>query len=129
MKKIIVSIFFILFSVSNVYATKYMVEKEDGRICILNYKDGSADTLENVIEVMGWSKYPIIPIKDSDLPDRRDRDFWMKNPSITGKKIIVDQTKKDAAEQAKAQKKAKEDVALVKIGLTRKEMKDMILGE
>lgn len=93
MKKLV--LLFLLIFPFNLYAKdteKYMVQRPDGGVSIVQYIPGSHDSLTDVLRELGFSNYPITAITDSDLPkDRTYREAWKKS----GLKVIEDETKKE----------------------------------
>ena len=120
-KYLIISLFlFCPFAV----ASEYAIQRDDGKVVILNYIDGSNDTLEDVIAVRGLQGKPIIEVKEK--PAQADRKYW----KIQGGKLVVDIVKKqndEAAEiiQAQAKKEAK-DAVLAKLKITDEELQKVL---
>lgn len=125
------SLFLLLGSMCSkaLYAVEsYAVERTDGGVSIVNYFEGSNDTLDDVLRDIGLSGRPIERISKADMPaDRTDRNFW----KLSGKKVVVDTVKKQAALDAKAQKDAEADSVLSKLKISRQEaqkLKEVISG-
>lgn len=91
----------------------YAVERPDGGVSIIHYIPGSGDSLESVVNELGFSGFPIKRITKNDLPqDRTDRKYWKMNPVPIGKKIEIDTAKKTADETAKAAKEERKRALL-----------------
>lgn len=105
----------------------YLVENKDGSVSIVNHVDSARDDLQEVIDDLGLSDQKIIVMpKTSDLPSAEDRKYWKFNSIPLGKKIVVDEDKKQADLIAKTEKKAKKDTVLSKLKITEEELKDLI---
>jgi len=93
-----------LFISHDAFAELYAVQREDGGVSVINYLEGSKDTLEDVVKQLGYWGRPIHRIKPSDLPsDRTDRKYWTINHVPFGKKIKIDNSEKEKDEAKKAQ--------------------------
>ena len=123
MKKLIF-VFFIVFSsnVYNIYADTYAVERPDGGVSIIYYNEGASDSLESVINDLGFKGFPIKKVDVSDLPpDRSNRKYWKLNDIPVGKKIIIDSVKKQVDLDAQAQKEIEKDAVFTKLKISRAE--------
>lgn len=117
----------LMFFCQTAEAALYAVEREDGEVSIVNYNEGSSDSLYDVMNDLGFIGKPIRAIKETDLPDtREDRKFWKINDVPIGKKIVIDETKKQVAIDKALEKKNKKDKALQKIGLTEQELQELL---
>lgn len=81
------------------FGETYAVTKDDGSVAIVNYFPGSTDTLSDVLEEVGLDGRPIIQI--SEVPEG-PMEYW----KVAGKRVVIDQNKKQAIEN---QKQAKEE--------------------
>jgi len=121
MKKYIVFATIILFS-SSAFASMYVVERPDGGVSIVNYVDGSSDSLEDVLRDLGFKGFPILEIDQSDIPkSKEDRSFWVMNKVPMGSKIKVDSAKKQAHLDALAGKETEKLAILEKMGISKAE--------
>lgn len=128
MKKII--LFMLIFSPTVVFANvdseKYLIEKADGSVAILNYISGSNDSLDKVIHEVFPNQAEIVSIskvKDSDFPKgREDRNFWKKNDSPLGPKVVVDTGKKASFLQGKMREQNERKQVLTKLNITEPEL-------
>lgn len=106
-------IFLFLFFNATAFADweHYAVEKPDGSIAVVGYNPGSNDTIQDVLNELGFSGFPIVSVTKNDLPqDRSDRKYWKK----LGKKIVVDQDLKNS-DLAKKQADDNRKKALLKM--------------
>ena len=124
MKKLIF-LSLILFSVP-AYAEMYAVERPDGGTSIIYYQEGSNDSLESVINDLGFKGFPIKKITPSDLPpDRSNRKYWKVNEIPIGKKIMIDSNKKQADEAAQQSTEARKRAVLKMTPAEFQEAKDL----
>lgn len=80
----------------------YVVEKTDGTVAIIHYLTGSFDSIQDVIRDLGYEARPIEKVNKGDLPPTQtDRLYWKMNPSPMGNRVIVDNVKKQLAEDAR----------------------------
>lgn len=132
MNKIMI-LFFVAFFISiavildaQVETELYVVEKPDGSVSIINYILGSGDSLEGIVNDLGFSGLPIKKITKNDLPnDRSDRKYWKLNQIPIGKKIEIDTVKKQADETAKTIKEARKQALLKMTPAEFQEAKDL----
>ena len=111
-----------LFSTDS-FGARYLVEKPDGSVAIVEYVEGSNDTLEDVIQTLNFNGYPISLIKDGDtLPPRTDRKYWKKD--VFGK-VVVDTAKKTADQAAQSTKEARKQALLKMTPTEYQEAKDL----
>lgn len=127
MKKLTFLILFLIVSL-NCFASqdeRYLVEKNDGSVVIAIYQPGSKDSLSDFLNSAGLGGLNATRLNESDYPsDRSERQFWGR--SFTGKKIGIDQTKKQATQDEKTAKESKKDAILSKLKITRQELKDLM---
>lgn len=123
MRKIIGFLFvFSIFFSFTVYADTYAVDRADGGVSIINYNEGSKDTLQDVIHDLGFDGRPVKRVSASDLPStREDRKYW----TLQGNKVVVDTAKKQVAEAEKAAKEAEKDAVLAKLKISRAEFEKL----
>ena len=121
MKNLLSLLFLVSFS-SSAFASTYAVDRPDGGVSIVNYSEGSSDSLEDVLKAQGFSGYPVSKVEVSELPSRADRKYWKKN----GNKVEVDAVKKSADLAGQADKDAKKAAALAKLKVTHKELKEAL---
>jgi hypothetical protein len=124
MKKLIF-IAFLLYS-TNAFAETYAVQKSNG-IAIVYYFENSQDSLFDVLKSFGLDGLPVVKV-DSLPPNKSDREFWV----ISGRNIVVDQAKKQAAIDAKAARDAEADAVLQKLKISKVEaakLKEVIYGK
>lgn len=95
----------------------YAVEKPDGSIAIINYKEGSFDALDEVLRDLGFDGYPIRRVDPKEFPPREDRDYWI----MLGGKIKVDQMAKQLDLNRQNQHVQKLQALRNKLGLTEEE--------
>lgn len=103
----------------------YAVKKPNGSVSIIHYQEGSKDTLDDVIKDLGYDRsgYSVVQISEKDIPsDRSERDFW----TLRGKKIVVDNDKKQSEADAKNAKEAQRDAVLAKLKISRTELRDLL---
>ena len=110
----IILILLILFS-TPVFAGTYSIEKEDGSLVILQYTEGSLDSLSDVINDRGLSGRPVREVK-SPLPEAE----FIKYDPVT-KTIVADQDKIDAKEADDLKLADDQDKVFQKLGITREE--------
>ena len=130
MKKIYSIIILIqVFFVSNVFAVEtdnYIIEKPDGSVAIVHYVQGSNDSLETVVNQLGFMAMPISTLKSSYFPlDRKDREFWARNDNPFGSKIKIDTAKKALKESEKAVKEDRKRELLKMTPVEYQEAKDL----
>lgn len=126
MKKII---FLILLTTipSIAYAGRYLVEKPDGSVTVVEYVEGSKDSLSDVLDSFGLQGLPIDALNPGDLPATRiDRKYWKKNPVPIGSKVIIDTVKKNADLALEAKKQAEKDAVLLKLKISEDELKALL---
>ena len=113
MKKII---FVLLFLIStNLYAwDKYVIEDLDGSITYLQYNPSSKDTLQDVLKDSGNQGKTYHKV--SAVPDT-DRKYWKWD----GSQVVIDNTKKQADIDKKADDEAERQAILDKLGVTKDE--------
>lgn len=99
---------------TSAYAEKYITEK-DGEFWITDYVGGNKP-IEQVLEEIGAKDASVFQVPESKLP-KVDPEYWMAN----GKKIVVDEGKKQDAEELKAQKKAEKKAILEKLNISAEE--------
>ncbi len=125
MKKIFVSLVLVLISslaFAEVKTEKYAVLRPDGGVSIICYDPEQGKTLQSVIQELGFSGLPIQYLNNSDIPiDRSDRNFW----TLQGKKIVVDQVKKQAALDAQALLDAKQTQAFAKLKISKEDWENL----
>lgn len=132
-KKIIILIICVSFCYP-VYAEKFMVEAKDGSARRIDYVAGASDSLADVISDLGHTGGRVIRYKESDLPPAEDRQYWKLNDIPIGKKVVVDELKKDYdAMQSENDKKEKEEKIAATIkkicpSCTEAEFRDLING-
>lgn len=120
MRKLLILFLFGFCSVS--YADTYAVDRSDGGVSIINYNEGSKDTLQEVIHDLGFDGRPVKRISASDLPStREDRKYW----TLQGNKVVVDAAKKQVAEAEKAAKEAEKDAVLAKLKISKAEFEKL----
>ena len=121
---IILILLLILFS-PLAHAEIYAIEKNDGTIEITeSYIPGG---VEKHIKQYGLENNKTKLIKTSDLPpDRTYRDAWVFNDSPVGKKIMVDQQKKKAIDDAKTAKQNEKQAIFTKLGVSEEELKKVL---
>lgn len=125
MKKIILFSIFVLLS-SKLYAEEeiYSVQRDDGGVSIVHYNPASKDSLEDVLRESGLDGLFARKISASDLPaSKADREFW----KASGKKVVVDQAKKQQSEAEKSQKEIEKQAVLAKLKISKNEA-DALLG-
>jgi len=124
MKKILFVAFLLTFCVSGYAENRYLVEKPDGSVVIVLHVPN--EPLKDVIASMGLTGYPISAITVDDLPKtREDRDFWAVNSVPIGKKIKIDQVKKQKKLDEEAVNDAEIDAILVKLKISKEELKKL----
>jgi len=110
----------ILFICGNCFAEMYSVDRDDGGVSIIHYKEGSRDSLDDVIKELGFEGMFIRRI--TEIPnDRSDREFW----AMSGKKIVIDNVKKQASINEKLNERMKRDAVLNKLKLSEDEAKSL----
>ena len=103
---------------------KYLVERPDGGVSIVQYIPGSRKTVQRVLEDQGLKGFPVRVITPADLPpDRKDRDYW-KWDSFS-RKVVVDEAKKQNDLNAKAQAESERDAVLAKLKITKEEFQKL----
>lgn len=107
-------ILFLLIS-TNLYAEKYVVEKPDGSVAVINYVTGSQDSLDDVIQENGFSG--AIYEEAKTLPPREDRKYWKKSGSF----VVVDSVNKQKDLDAKAAKEAEKEAVFSKLKISKEE--------
>lgn len=109
-----------LFS-KNGFSKNYLVEKPDGSVAVIQYVEGSNDSLMDVIHANGFDGYPIEELNVTDIPQtREDRKYWKKG---LVSKIEIDQDKKDADLLKTQQDLAEKAAVLEKLKITEDEAK------
>jgi len=110
---------------SPVFAEIYVVEREDGGVSIVNYFEGSEDSLADVLKDNGLLGRPIRKLNPGDLPEsREDRKYWKVD--LVTKKVVVDQAKKTADQVKKIEEEEEKQVILDKIGVTETEIEKVV---
>lgn len=102
---------------NNAYASDFFaVDKGADGVVIIRYNANGPYSLEDELRFRNLDGYPIKRISPSDLPsDKQDRKYWKVNDVPIGKKIIVDETKKQADIDEKEQKKTERENVRKKI--------------
>jgi len=111
MRKII--LFLMLFLTSTpLFASKYVVERDDGNLTIIDYADGSSDTIQDVLRKLGLRGQPFHQV--DSIPDEKiEYLMW------DGNGVAVDQAKKDAARDERQEQVASKEALLERLNLTR----------
>lgn len=116
MKKILFILFSVLFC-TTAYAEKYAYKTYDGYVRIADY-NGGKDSLQEFLESVGIDPKKVIEVDDSKLP-KEDQSLW----TIQGKKVVVDEDKKQTAQDAKALKQTEQNNVLDKLNINKQEAK------
>ena len=115
---ILLLLFFLISPQAN--AAFFAVEQDDGSVALVNYVEGSGDTLEDVIDELKLPKNKIVKVKESVFPND-DIEFWQINDVPIGGKLKVNQAKKQAHLDKIAQKEAEKALIFEKLKITKEE--------
>lgn len=126
MRTILFFIGLFIFS-SPVYAGLYAAKKPDGSAVIFRYFETSEDSMTEFLEDVGLSGLPIIAITESDIPKGEKREYLKVNDVPIGKKIVVDEIKKQADLDKEAAKQQKKDKVLQKLGISEQELEELLV--
>ncbi len=97
----------------------YSVERPDGGVSIIHYNTNSVDSIEDVLNSLGFMSYPIRKINSSDIPqDRTDRNYWRADR----KKVVIDADKKQADSDVKSAKELQRLAVLQKLKISKDEL-------
>lgn len=121
--KYITVLFLFLFS-STLFAEviPYVIEREDGGVSVLYYDTGSPYSADEEIKRIGFGSRPYKQISLSDIPVKdENRKYW----KVSGKKIVIDEDKKNADLYEKALKEAEKDAVLMKLNITAEEFEKL----
>ena len=99
----------------------YSVENDDGSLSIIYYVEGSKDTIQDVARTRGTPGKEPVEIDPKTLPPRADRKYWKKN----GSSVAIDQVKKQADIDKKAQDQAAKDAVLLKLKISAEELEKL----
>lgn len=113
----IISILFLMPLTANAEWEHYSVEKPDGSVHTIGYDNRTNKSLADNVKELGFEGFPIIRVTVSDMPSptKVDRKYWKMNDVPIGKKIVIDNVKKQIDLDANADKKAKKDAVKQKI--------------
>jgi len=121
----IIFIFSLFFGSTFAYAEKYLVERPDGSVAIINYLGGSNDSFADVVRDLGFTGFPIERLDESDLPaTREDRKYWRLNAVPIGAKIKIDTAAKATDQAQEATDLARRNTLATKMGVTPAEMRE-----
>lgn len=117
MKKIIFYFFIFLALVIPAYAGQgvYAIKRDDGGVSIVNLGDKDID---QTLEEIGLSGRPYKKIKESDLPEKSDRDFW----TLEDKEIVIDEDKKQEFNENELKNKDEEKEFLKRLNWTERDV-------
>lgn len=120
-KKILILVLICTPVYAEVSTERYAVEKPDGKVAVAYYIPGSKDTLEEFLKSNGLYGLPFSRVKDSDIRDRSDRNFWVKE----GKAIAVDTEKKAEIEEENQAKESEKEAILEKMKISKEEFEKL----
>lgn len=106
----------LLFICGNLYAEKCAVQRPDGGITVIEYIDGSSDSISDVLSEFGYDGKECVQVK-SIPSNRKDREFW----KIEGNSIVVDSIKKQEKAVRDAEESLSRDAVLDKLKISKDE--------
>lgn len=110
------------------FADLYVGEKKDGRISVVNYIQGSSDSVSNVENELEFVPGSLVKVSESDLP-KDEIKYWR----MSSGKIEVDHPKKESDDSAKLAAKQERKIAkqavLDKLNITKAELKTLLEAE
>lgn len=95
MRLFLILVLFLFSFPLTLHASQYLVETIDGNVSIVNYVEGSYDSLEEVLEELGLTGQRIINAK-GNMGAIHDFKYWKFNDVPIGQKIILDNVRKSA---------------------------------
>ena len=95
------------------HAGQYLVETTDGNVSIVNYVEGSHDSLEDVLKEIGLTGQRIINAKGNMGPIHDFR-YWKFNDVPIGPKIIIYEVRKQTDIVERQNKKSAAQDVLMK---------------
>lgn len=100
----------------------FAVENPDGSIKSVCYVSGSSDSLGDVLASIGVTNEKVEKVHPADLHLLSEN---VKNLKFQGKRIVVDQEKKNQEEIEKQDREAEREAVLAKLRITKEEFEKL----